>query len=185
MGSQLEIANFSLMPSLQTRRLNRHSESKRTLPMVTEQVYGGAKAQTNFSNSHPPIFHNTKSWRLIIDHRKKQKNKPGMLLTPMKERSTAGNEEIASSGSSRGRRKGRRKAHMEGTAPRTVSIRESWSNHFYNGGLRLRIWAQCSPSNSWVVDWSRGRQTHNAVRVIKCRKCQERIFRETRPTREV
>lgn len=74
-GSQLEITNFSPMPSLHTRRLNRHSESKRTLPMVTEQVYGGAKAQTNFSNSHPPIFHNTKSWRLIIDHRKKKKNR--------------------------------------------------------------------------------------------------------------
>ena len=106
-GSQLEIANFSPMPSLQTRRLNRHPESKRTLPMVTEQVYGGAKAQTNFSNSHPPTFHNTKSWRLIIDHRKK---KTGMLITPMKEHSTAGNEEIAPSGGSRGRRKGRRKA---------------------------------------------------------------------------
>ena len=105
-GSQLEIANFNPMPSSQTWRLNRQSESKSTLPVVTEQVYGGAKAQTNFLNSHPPTFHNTKSWRLIIDHREKT----GMLITPMKEHSTAGNEEITSSGGSRGRRKGRQKA---------------------------------------------------------------------------
>ena len=94
-GSQFEITNFSPMPSLQTWRLNRHSESKRTLSMVTEQVYDRAKAQKNFFNSHPPTFHNRKNWWLITDHRGKKKTKQNkktdMLITPMKENSTAGN----------------------------------------------------------------------------------------------
>lgn len=30
-----------------------------------------------------------------------------------------------------------------------------------------------------------GRQTHKLIWVIKCCKCQERIFREMRPTKEV
>lgn len=34
-------------------------------------------------------------------------------------------------------------------------------------------------------DWSRGRQTHKVIWVIKQGKCQERIFRETKPTKEV
>ena len=108
--------------------------------MVTEQVYGGAKAQTNFSNSHPPTFHNTKSWRLIIDHRKK---KTGMLITPMKEHSTAGNEEIAPSGGSRGRRKGRRKAsYGRDWTAYCFHMRLAWILYF----LHWLVWLSCLDS---------------------------------------
>lgn len=81
------------MPSSQTWRLNRQLESA-PLPVVTEQVYAGAKAQTNFLNSHPPTFltHNRK--QVCIDHR--SQGKTGQEQTPMKEHSTAGNEEITS-----------------------------------------------------------------------------------------
>lgn len=55
-GSQLEIANFNPMPSSQTRRLNRQSESKRTLPTVTEQVYGGPRLKRTFLTPILPLF---------------------------------------------------------------------------------------------------------------------------------
>lgn len=55
-GSQLEIANFNPMPSSQTRRLNRQSESKRTLPTVTEQVYGGPRLERTFLTPILPLF---------------------------------------------------------------------------------------------------------------------------------
>lgn len=51
------------------------------------------------------------------------------------------------------------------------------------GGLRLRIWAaNPNPSNSWV-DWSRGGRPTKLIWVIRLVGCQERIFRETKPTK--
>lgn len=64
-GYQFETANFSSTPFLWTWRPHGHSEAKKALPKLMEQVYGGAKTQTSFSDPHPQAFPNTKYRRLI------------------------------------------------------------------------------------------------------------------------
>ena len=48
----------------------------------------------------------------------------------------------------------------------------------------MGTWAQSQPFKQ-LVDWSRGRQTHKLIGVIKRCKCQERIFKETGPKKGV